>query len=148
MADQYDFEELYANTYTDADQRAYESQPASEKRFAIAWLLTLLLGPTGAHRWYLNRPVSAVLMMVASIAAVVLMVADQTNLGLLCVTVVFAWTLLDMIMLLAGQMRDTHDLRLAGHRERAGLFSAITVVLLALALMVALIIGTSSGVAG
>ncbi|MGJ9374025.1 TM2 domain-containing protein [Nesterenkonia sp. CF4.4] len=148
MADQYDFEELYANTYTEADQRAYEAEPASEKRFAVAWLLTLLLGPAGAHRWYLNRPVSAVVMAVVSITAVVLMVADQANLGLLCVTVVFVWTLLDMIMLLAGQMRDTHDLRLAGHRERAGLFSAVTVVLLALALMVALVIGTSSGVAG
>lgn len=148
MADQYDFEELYANTYTEADRRAYESQPTSRKRFAIAWLLTLLLGPAGAHRWYLDRRVTAVLMAVVSVAAVVLMVLGQTSLGLLCVTVAFAWTLLDMIMLLAGSMRDTQDRRLAGHRERAGVFSAITVVLLALLLMAALVIGTSSGVAG
>lgn len=148
MADQYDFEELYANTYTAEDQLAYETQPTSEKRFVLAWVLTLLLGPTGAHRWYLNRPVSAGLMLLASLAAVVLMALDQLNVGLLIITVVFTWTLIDMIMLLTGSMRDRADHRLAGHQERAGLCSAITIVVLALALMVALVLGTSAGVAG
>ncbi|MCH8570168.1 TM2 domain-containing protein [Nesterenkonia sp. AY15] len=148
MADQYDFEELYANTYTEADQRAYESQPTSEKRFVIAWLLTLLMGPAGAHRWYLNRPVTASLMVLVSIAAVALMVSGSANLGLLCITIIFTWTLLDLIMLLAGSMRDRADLRLAGHRERAGVCSAITMLLLAVGLVFALVVGTSSGVAG
>jgi hypothetical protein len=148
MADQYDFEELYANTYTEADQRAYETQPTSKKRFAIAWLLTVLLGPAGAHRWYLDRPISASLMALVSIAAIVLMVSEQANLGLLCITIVFAWTLIDLIMLLTGSMRDRSDLRLAGHRERAGVFSAITMLLLAVGLVFALVLGTSSGVAG
>jgi len=148
MADQYDFEELYANTYTAEDQLAYETQPTSKKRFVLAWVLTLLFGPTGAHRWYLNRPVSAALMLLASLAAVVLMALNQINLGLLIITVVFTWTLIDMIMLLTGSMRDREDHRLAGHQERAGLCSAITIVVLALALMVALVLGTSAGVAG
>ncbi|MCH8561921.1 TM2 domain-containing protein [Nesterenkonia sp. LB17] len=148
MADQYDFEELYANTYTEADQRAYESQPTSEKRFVIAWLLTLLMGPAGAHRWYLNRPVTASLMVLVSIAAVALMVSGFANLGLLCITIIFTWTLIDLIMLLAGSMRDRADLRLAGHRERAGVCSAITMLLLAVGLVFALVVGTSSGVAG
>ncbi|MCH8559757.1 TM2 domain-containing protein [Nesterenkonia sp. DZ6] len=148
MVDQYDFEELYANTYTEADQRAYESQPTSEKRFVIAWLLTLLMGPAGAHRWYLNRPVTASLMVLVSIAAVALMVSGFANLGLLCITIIFTWTLIDLIMLLAGSMRDRADLRLAGHRERAGVCSAITMLLLAVGLVFALVVGTSSGVAG
>lgn len=148
MADQYDFEELYANTYTEADQRAYETQPTSKKRFVTAWLLTLLLGPTGAHRWYLSRPGTAAIMVVVSLAAVVLMVSGQSNLGLLCITIIFAWTLIDLIMILTGSMRDREDLRLAGHRERAGLCSAITMLLLAIGLVFALVLGTSSGVAG
>lgn len=148
MADQYDFEELYANTYTEADRRAYESQPTSEKRFVIAWLLTLLLGPAGAHRWYLSRPGTAVLMALGSISAVVLMSVGLATVGLLCITIVVVWTMIDMIMLLTGSMRDREDLRLAGHRERAGLCSAITMVLVAVALVFALVLGTSSGVAG
>ncbi|GAA1137099.1 TM2 domain-containing protein [Nesterenkonia lutea] len=148
MADQYDFEELYANTYTPEDQRAHESQPTSEKRFVPAWALTLLLGPTGAHRWYLQRPISATLMLLVTLAGVVLLVAEQSTVGLLCITVVFVWTLIDLIMLLTGSMRDRQDHRLAGHRERAGVCSAITVGLLALALMVSLVLGTSAAVSG
>lgn len=148
MADQYDFEELYANTYTAADQLAHESEPTSKKRFVPAWALTLFLGPTGAHRWYLTRRVSALLMLLTTLAAVVLLVAGQQTLGLLCMTVVFVWTLIDLIMLLTGSMRDRADLRLAGHRERAGLCAAITVILLALVLMISLMLGTSAGVSG
>ncbi len=148
MADQYDFDELYANTYTAADQLAHESEPTSEKRFVPAWALTLFLGPTGAHRWYLTRRISALLMLAASLTTVALLVAGQQTLGLLCLTVVIAWTLIDLIMLLTGSMRDRADLRLAGHRERAGLCAAITVILLALVLMISLMISASARVTG
>lgn len=127
MAENYDLEELYANTYTEADRRKFENQPVSEKRFVTAWLLSLLVGVLGADRFYLGFYGSAT--------------AKLLTLG-----GVGVWVIIDLFLLLSGSLRDREDRRLAGYTKYAGRCAAVTVLLATLALMAALVIGTSTAV--
>lgn len=127
MAEDYDLDELYANTYTEQDRQEFESQPVSEKRFLVAWLLGLLLGLFGADRFYLGR--------IGSGAAKLLTLG---GLG--------AWVLIDLFLLLSGSLRDRDERRLDGYTRFAGPCAAVTILLVALALVLGLIIGTSTAV--
>lgn len=148
MAGDYDLEELYANTFTEEDRQALENQPVSPKKFVVAWLFALLLGPLGAHRYYLGHVPTAVVKTVLLASAVTLFSLGQENVALGAVALVGAWTVIDLVLLLTGTMRDSHGHQLANYRRRAGVCAAITVLLLATALTAALIIGTSTAVAG
>ena len=136
MAGDENFDDFYANTYTEDDRRAFENQPTSQKRFLIAWVLALFLGPVGAHRYYLGHYPSAVLKTVLPLAAAALLVA------------VVAWMIIDLLLLLTGTTRDRADHRLAGFSQFAGRCAAMTVLVLAGLLVVALVVGTSTGVSG
>ncbi|NDK31283.1 NINE protein [Nesterenkonia haasae] len=148
MAGDYNLEDLYANTYTEEDRLAFETQPESSKNFVIAWALALFLGPIGAQRYYLGYFVTAVVKTSLFSAGVVLLLLDIPNAGLALIGVVGAWTIIDLFLLLSGTMRDTADHRLRGFTRFGGVCAAATVAVLVGWLIVALVIGTSSGVAG
>ncbi|TLQ00251.1 TM2 domain-containing protein [Nesterenkonia salmonea] len=148
MAGDYDLDELYANTYTDEDRLAFENQPESSKRFVIAWALALFLGPIGAQRYYLGYFTTAVVKTSLFCAGVALLVLDVPNAGLALIGVVGAWTIIDLFLLLSGTMQDKADHRLKGFTRFAGICAAATVAVLVGWLVIALVIGTSSGVAG
>ena len=69
------------------------SSQTSEKSRGVALALAAILGPFGAHRFYVGRPKSAVLML-----------ATVGGLGV--------WYLYDLIMVLAGEFEDAGGRRL------------------------------------
>lgn len=148
MPGDYDLDELYANTYTDEDRAAFENQQISEKSFLIAWALALFLGPIGAQRYYLRYLPTAFLKTGLFCAGVALLAVGMVNIGLALIGVVGAWTIVDLFLLLSGTMRDRHDHRLKGFTRFAGVCAAVTVAFLVILLMIALVVGTSSGVSG
>lgn len=146
MSSDYDLDELYANTYTEEDRRAFENQPVSEKKFLIAWALALFLGVIGGQRYYLGYIPTAVLKTTLFITGVILLVIEIPIFGLALLGVVGAWTIIDLFLLISGTMRDRADHRLAGHARFGGICAAITVLVLVALLIVALVVGTSAGV--
>lgn len=148
MASDYDLDELYANTYTEEDRIAFEQQPISHKKFLIAWALALFCGPFGAQRYYLGYIPTAVFKTLLFCGGVAFMITGVVNLGLPLIGVVGAWTIVDLFLLLSGTMRDRADHRLDGYTRYAGFCAAFTVLTLVGFLITALVIGTSSGVAG
>lgn len=148
MGGDYDLDELYANTYTEEDRRAFENQPTSHKKFLTAWLLALFLGPVGAQRYYLGHFPTAVLKTALLCSGTVLLILDAESVGLALIGVVGAWTIIDLFLLLSGSIRDRSDHRLDGFTKYAGICAAITVLVLVGLLIVALVAGTSAGVSG
>jgi TM2 domain-containing membrane protein YozV len=65
----------------------------TENRGVIAFLLAFLLGPFGAHRFYVGKNGSAVIMLVLSL----------TIFGLFITGI---WSLIDMIMIICGKFTD------------------------------------------
>lgn len=146
MADDYDLDELYANTYTDEDRVAFENQPVSSKKLLVAWALALVLGPIGAQRYYLGYYPTAVLKTTLFLAGTALVTFDAVSVGLALLGVVGAWTIIDLFLLLSGTMRDRANHRLDGFTKYAGVCAAVTVLVLVGMLVVALVVGTSAGV--
>lgn len=146
MADDYDLDELYANTYTDEDRVAFENQPVSSKKLLVAWALALALGPIGAQRYYLGYYPTAVLKTTLFLAGTALVTFDAVSVGLALLGVVGAWTIIDLFLLLSGTMRDRANHRLDGFTKYAGVCAAVTVLVLVGMLVVALVVGTSAGV--
>ncbi|GAB3842041.1 hypothetical protein GCM10028800_01500 [Nesterenkonia populi] len=144
----YDLDEMYANTYTEDDRRAHENRPISEKKFLIAWAAAVVGGLIGAQRWYLGLIATAAVKTLLFCAALVLFAIDQLGLALGTMSVTGAWTIIDLFLLLSGTMRDRKDHELKGYSQWAGPCAAATVLLFAGMLVVALVMGTSSGVAG
>ena len=70
---------------------------------------------------------------------------NLVSVGLSLVGIVSAWTIIDLFLLLSGTMRDRADHRLDGFTKYAGICAAVTVLVLVSMLVVALVIGTSSG---
>ncbi len=84
------------------------------KSFVVTWLLSLFLGSLGIDRFYLGKVGTGVLKLVTG-----------GGLGL--------WTLIDLIVTLAGKTRDAHGRRLygvdiAGRRVVAWIVSAVVVL--------------------
>lgn len=149
MARDYDLDELYANTYTEEDRRAFENQPISAKKFLIAWALALFLGPIGAQRYYLGYLPTAVFKTSMLCAGVVLWAGFGVDyIGFALISVVSGWTIVDLFLLLSGTMKDRQNHRLDGYTAFAGPCAVVTVLALVGLLITALIIGTSSGVTG
>ena len=148
MSGDYDLDELYANTFTDEDRLAFENQPISDKKFLLAWALALFLGPIGAQRYYLGYIPTAVLKTSLFIAGVVLLSINVAIIGLGLIGVVGAWTVIDLFLLISGTMRDRADHRLAGHARFGTICGAVTVLVLVGWMIVALVVGTTSGASG
>ncbi|GAB3187849.1 TM2 domain-containing protein [Nesterenkonia suensis] len=146
MGETHDLDDLYANTYTEEDRLAFESQPTSEKKFLIAWSLALFLGPMGAQRYYLGRIPTGLLKTLMFGTAMVGFSTGALNLGFIFMGVVGAWTIIDLFLLLSGTMSDRQDVRLDGFRRWAGPCAAVTVLVLVGFLITALVIGTSTAV--
>ncbi len=141
-------DDFYANTFTEEDQAAFEAEPESPRKFLIAWAAALVLGPLGVHRYYLGLIPTAVTKSLLFGCAAVCVALGYVNASLVFMGVVTAWTIVDLFLLLSGTMRDRHDRRLIGFRRYAGPCAAITVMVLVGFLITALVVGTSSGVAG
>lgn len=149
MADDWDFDELYANTWTEEDRRAHADQPVSTKRLPVAWGLALLLGPVGAAWFYLGRPaVGAAKLVLAAAGVVLLLTLERAVLGQTLLALAAAWAVIDLFMLLAGALRDRDGRRLAGHSRWAGPCAALTVLLLVGLLVVGMILGGIGAVSG
>lgn len=145
MAGHYDLDELYSNTYTEEDRLAFENQPTSRKALLPAWALALLLGLTGAHRYYLGHAPTAAVQSVLLGGVVVLMGFELTSVALALVGIAGAWMIIDLFLLLSGTLRDRAGHRLRGFTKYAGICAAVTVLVLVLLLFVALVVRTSSG---
>lgn len=145
---QYDLDELYANTWTEEDRRDFDNQPVSPRHFLIAWALALFLGPFGAQRYYLGRIPTALLKTAMLCTAIGGFLTGVHAVAISFITVVGAWTIIDLFLLISGTMRDAHDHRLAGYEKWAGRCAAITVLVLVSMMVAALVIGTSAGVTG
>lgn len=144
----YDLDEMYANTYTEDDRLAYEARPISDKSFVIAWIGALVGGLIGAQRWYLGLIPTAMVKTLLFCAALAFFAIEQLGLALGTMSITGAWTIIDLFLLLSGTMRDRNDHELRGYTRWAGPCAAVTVLWLAGMLLVALVMGTSSGVAG
>ncbi|WP_146341114.1 TM2 domain-containing protein [Nesterenkonia sp. NBAIMH1] len=148
MGPDYDLDELYANTYTEEDRLAHRNRPISGKRFVIAWAAAVVGGLVGAQRWYLGLFATAAVKTLLFGLALMLFAVDQIGPALAAMSITGAWTIIDLFLLLSGTMRDRRDHELAGYERWAGPCAAVTVLLFAGMLVVALVMGTSSGVAG
>jgi TM2 domain-containing membrane protein YozV len=100
----------------------YGAEP--QKSFLVTWLFSLLLGSLGVDRFYLGKIGTGI--------------AKLLTLGGLGI-----WSLVDLIVTLAGKQTDKNGRPLAGYAQHKKVAVVVTVVLLA----VNLVIGVFSGIA-
>lgn len=91
-------------------------EPESSKSFVVTWLLSLFLGTLGVDRFYLGKIGTGI--------------AKLLTLG-----GVGIWTLVDLILVLAGAQRDKQGLRLAGYRQHRTMALIVTGVLVVLSVV-------------
>ncbi|WP_104129620.1 NINE protein [Cryobacterium sp. N21] len=100
------------NTWTEHSAPSSPSiavQTSAGKSMLTAYLLAILLGGFGAHRFYLGRPVSAsILLCVALVAVITGAMSDSGTSPLL--VVVWIWTIVDLF-LIPGMVRSTSTRR-------------------------------------
>jgi endonuclease/exonuclease/phosphatase (EEP) superfamily protein YafD/TM2 domain-containing membrane protein YozV len=91
---------------------------ASGKSLLMAYVLWAFLGWTGAHRFYLGRPGSAMLMLGLSVVSMVLMIV---MVGILGYAIVLCWWIHDGVFLPAmfrqQRVREFFDSRAVGSRK-------------------------------
>ena len=100
-------------------------QPQSQKSFLVTWLLALLLGTFGADRFYLGKIGTAV--------------AKLLTLGGLGV-----WSLIDLILVLAGVTTDKNGQRLAGYDAKKKVAWIVTAVFIVLGGIGGVVIGVAT----
>jgi TM2 domain-containing membrane protein YozV len=81
---------------------------ASKKSVAAAYILWILLGHFGAHRFYLGKTTSATVMLILALLAIPLCFV---LIGYLILPIVWLWMLIDLF-LIPGLTRD-HNLHMA-----------------------------------
>jgi TM2 domain-containing membrane protein YozV len=69
---------------------------AAKKSLAVAYLLWLVLGAVGGHRFYLRRPISGLLMLLISTVSFILTIILIGYAGLLFISL---WWLLDALLI-------------------------------------------------
>lgn len=148
MADDWDFDELYANTWTEEDRRVHADQPVSEKRLPTAWLLGLVLGPVGGLWFYLGRPAVGVLKILLTAAGIGLFLGGATTFGNVALAFTEIWIIMDMILLLTSTLRDRRGLALAGRARWTGPCAALTILIAVGALVISMITGGMDAVSG
>jgi TM2 domain-containing membrane protein YozV len=83
---------------------------APAKELAVAYLLLLLLGTVGAHRFYLGRPGTAVAMLALTIIGVMTTIV---LVGFLPLTAVAVWWFVDLF-LTPGMVREENARAIRG----------------------------------
>ena len=78
--------------------RAYAQYDIQKKSLLVAYLLWFFLGYVGAHRFYLGRPVSGVVMLALSAVILLLTLVTFGFLGFLW-AVVGLWWLIDALLI-------------------------------------------------
>ena len=98
--------------------RAYAQYDIEKKSLLVAYLLWFFLGYVGAHRFYLGKPVSALVMLVLSAVILVLTLVSFGLFGFLWF-VMGLWWLIDALLIpgiLAGRNSRIAD-RVLGSRR-------------------------------
>lgn len=97
--------------------RSYAQYDIEKKSLLVAYLLWFFLGYVGAHRFYLGRPVSALIMLALSAVILVLTLISFGFLSFLW-AIVGLWWLIDALLIpgiAAGRNSDIAD-RILGRR--------------------------------
>ncbi|MGX1749395.1 TM2 domain-containing protein [Glutamicibacter protophormiae] len=107
----------YASSTNPYPSNPYEQQRNGEgsKSFIAAWLLSWFLGGLGIDRFYLGKIGTGILKLITF-----------GGFGI--------WALVDIILILAGAMRDKYGYRLSGYEEHKKTAWIISIILLVLGL--------------
>ena len=87
-----------------ADARAMMLFEANKSSIVVAYLLWWFLGWAGGHRFYMGRPISAIMMLLLSVIGTVL---SWVLVGFLLLVPVGLWWLIDAF-LIPGWIRDAN----------------------------------------
>ena len=123
---QYGTGEWYGGQQFGADQYGFGAAP--QKSFLAAWLFSLFLGGLGVDRFYLGKIGTGT--------------AKLLTLGGLGV-----WSLVDLVITLAGRQTDKNRRPLAGYAQHKKVAVIVSVVLLAVSLVMSVFIGLGAMVA-
>ena len=74
---------------------AHPSHHSGDKSVALAYVLLLLLGQFGAHRYYLGEKETATALLVITLISLVLM---TVGIGFLTIWISFAWVIVDLFL--------------------------------------------------
>ena len=74
---------------------AHPSHHSGGKSVALAYVLLLLLGQFGAHRYYLGEKETATALLVITLISLVLM---TVAIGFLTIWISFAWVVVDLFL--------------------------------------------------
>jgi len=109
---------------------AYDGQAGSaQKSFLITWILAWLLGMFGADRFYLGKIGTAILKLIT-----------LGGLGL--------WSIIDLVLVLAGAQRDKEGQRLEGYDQYKKIAIGITVAVWVLSVVAGIASGALSASLG
>ena len=100
-----------------SSDRSYAQYDIEKKSLLVAYLLWFFLGYVGAHRFYLGRPVSALIMLALSAVILVLTLISFGFLSFLW-GIVGLWWLIDALLIpgiAAGRNSEIAD-RVLGRR--------------------------------
>lgn len=78
------------------------------KSVALAYVLLLLLGQFGAHRYYLGEKETATALLVITVASLVMM---TVGIGFLTIWISVGWVIVDLF--LVPRMARNHNIQLA-----------------------------------
>ena len=78
------------------------------KSVALAYVLLVLLGQFGAHRYYLGEKETATALLVITLASLLLM---TVGIGFLTIWITFGWVIVDLF--LVPRMARKHDILVA-----------------------------------
>ena len=87
---------------------AHPSNRSGGKSIALAYVLLVLVGEFGAHRYYLGEKETATALLVITLASLVLM---TVAIGFLTIWISVAWVIVDLF--LVPRMARSHNTQLA-----------------------------------